>query len=304
MFLHRQRTKYINEFFVSKLLGKDPNTSKNVYSSQNPYTNGVGEFIRNPDCWLNGVSNISCFSPAQLSGASWNQRAGTLVSPRHLIFAAHFTPAVLANGGTPMIFVDDNNNVVRRNLVSTLRVSDYADISIGLLDQDVPNNIKFAKVLPPNYTDLLSINPQNSLLCVSLDQEEKAIVKAAANFSTFGDPYLPTITVYDIDSYVWTANNQPIVIKENYSLLNSFKETIITGDSGNPVFAIINNELVLLTTWWTPNSGTFITSAFDTINTVMNNLGGGYSLSVIDLTQIPVHRMGLKVKNGSFYITK
>ena len=140
---------HINSFTANKLLNKNPNTSSLIYSSQDPYFNGLGKFIRNPNCWLNGVTNISCFSPAQLSGANWWQRAGTLITRKHVLFAAHFQTSVIP-GGTPLVFVDDNNNVIRRNIIQYGLDRDSGgiygtDISIALLDSEVPSNIKIAK---------------------------------------------------------------------------------------------------------------------------------------------------------------
>lgn len=79
-------TNHINISITSKLLNKTP-SDRLVYSSQNPY-GGVGDagiWVRNPSCWINEVTNISCFSPAQRSGANWFQRAGTLITRKHFM---------------------------------------------------------------------------------------------------------------------------------------------------------------------------------------------------------------------------
>lgn len=91
---------YINTKTYERLYLKNPSTDKFVYLSQDPYHNGIGRFVRNPSCWINGVTNISCFSPAQLSGAAWNTRAGTLLTRKHVLFAKHYVPAIIT-GGTP-----------------------------------------------------------------------------------------------------------------------------------------------------------------------------------------------------------
>jgi hypothetical protein len=263
---------HINSSTANRLVGKNPATDRLVYSSQNPY-GGVGDagtWVRNPNCWINGVSNISCFSPAQRSGANWWQRAGTLVTTRHFIQATHFTTAILPNGGTPIIFVDENNNAIRRNLIAY----DFApnDIAIGLLDNDVPSNIKIAKVLPPNYKDYiqaLNINGSElfGLLSVGLDQEEKALVKTITTISTF-------INFDNMSGPSGGVNPYP-----------EWSETIIVGDSGNPIFLIIDNELVLISTWLSPTAGPFMTTHYNAINEAINRLSSnqGYSLTPINL---------------------
>ncbi|MFM7796703.1 MAG: hypothetical protein ACKO7N_08055, partial [Candidatus Nitrosotenuis sp.] len=73
---------HINNSTITRLVNKNPSTDKAVFSSRNPYGGPIdaGIWVRNSSCWLNGVNNISCFSPAQRSGAAWNQRAGTLIT--------------------------------------------------------------------------------------------------------------------------------------------------------------------------------------------------------------------------------
>ena len=267
----------INNFVAGKLQGKDASVDRNVYSSQDPYFNGLGKFIRNPSCWLNGVKNISCFSPAQMSGASWWQRGGTLITRRHVLFAKHFTTSVIT-GGTPLIFVGDDNTVIRRNIIQYASVP-WTDVSVALLDSEVPSNIQIAKVLPVDYTDYFVADSTTPVYCVALDQQEKVIVKMST-----GNP-----------GYIVSYNGQSITYKQfsvNESAaghqFQSFNETIIVGDSGNPVFFIIDNELVVTTTWWTSTAGPFISSApvYDATNDCIEELSPnqGYALTDVDLT--------------------
>lgn len=266
---------HINTTTANRLLNKNPSTDRLVYSSQNPY-GGVGDagfWVRNPNCWINGVSNISCFSPAQRSGANWWQRAGTLITKKHFILAKHFVFALL-EGGTPLIFVDENNNAIKRNLIQ-YAYDNLTDIAIGLLDSEVPNNIKIAKVLPPNYQDYIGY-PQN-ILAVSLDQQEKAILKVWDGLLN----YIATGGNYQYAYITSISSNDPI----NFQPYSSFSEDIIVGDSGNPSFIIIDNELILLSCWHTPISGPFITNRYDKVNELINTLSPnqGYSLTPINL---------------------
>jgi len=266
---------HINLSVSDRLVDKNPATDRDVYTTRDPYFNGIGNFVRNSSCWLNGISNISCFSPAQLSGANWWQRAGTLISPRHVLFVTHFTPSILPNGGTPIIFVDDNNNVVRRNIIK-YESNSTADMAVGLLNSDMPSNIKVAKVLPQNYATYINITSANSgrTLMVALDQEQKALVKEAAG--------------------VTTVTFSPGVIRRFLNIPNlesdhpwySFTEIVVAGDSGQPLFYIIDNELVLLSVWSTATTGPAIPEYYHFLNSVMQNLGGGYQLTPIDLQSV------------------
>lgn len=268
-------TSHINNSTIARLVNKDPNTDRLVYSSQNPY-GGVGDagfWTRNPSCWINGVSNISCFSPAQRSGANWWQRAGTLITRKHFILAKHFKFALL-EGGTGIIFVDENNNAIKRNLIQYAE-DNLTDIGIGLLDNEVPGNYTFAKVLPPNYQDYIGY-PQN-ILAVSLDQQEKAILKVWDGLLN----YIATGGNYQYAYITSISSSDPI----NFQPYSSFSEDIVVGDSGNPSFIIIDNELILLSCWHTPISGPFITDRYNKVNELINSLSPneGYSLTPINL---------------------
>lgn len=272
---------HINNTTIDKLSNKDPNTTKSIYNIQDPYKNNG--FTRNDNCWIQGLKNISCFSPAQLSGSSWRQRAGTLITKKHIILAKHFVPSIIS-GGTPIIFIDDNNNIVTRKLINI--ISDTpTDISIGLLDEEIPDTIKLAKVLPKNYIDYLGSNQH--ILAVALDQEEKAIVKVWTGLLTFNIKNADNQTVYTY-KYINVVSANASYVKPQLQKYSLFGENIISGDSGNPIFIIIDNELVLLGCWHTPWSGPFVTDRYDEINQMINKLSpkNQYSLTPIDLNTI------------------
>lgn len=261
---------HINTTILTKIANKNPNTSKNLFSYQDPWgNNGVGIFTRDSNCWLSNVSNISCASPAQLSGFNWRSTTATLISPRHFITAKHWIFTIL-EGGTPLRFVDVNNNVITRKAVNYI-VTPSADIAVGILDSDVPDNIKFAKVLPNNCNNYFDVNARYA---VFFDQEEKALIGINGYVDT-----TPTNMYIQNPLHIYP----PLA---NASLLANFYETVIGGDSGNPVFLLIDNELVIITCWHGPISGPSYAGWFDTINNFMNQLGGGYNLTPIDLDYV------------------
>lgn len=297
---------HINVSTSNRLFGKNYSTDRYVYTSQNPY----GNFVRNPNCWLNSISNISCFSPAQLSGAAWYQRAGTLITRKHIILAKHFVFDILS-GGTPIIFIDDNNNKYQPKLISY--AYDDTDIAIGLLDNEVSSNIKIAKVLPTNYTDYFNISNTSSsydsytslrsftnnpyLYAVGLDQEEKAIMflyngcRVSRAGSSPNYIYYHMINVSGSNTDVSSEIRNDSYYNSTYpnpAQFNDWNEPIITGDSGNPLFLIIDNELVLLTTWASVTVGPSITNRYDQVNNLIESLspGQGYSLTPIDLSAV------------------
>lgn len=238
--------------------GKTPSTTKPIYSTQNHST---ATYTRNTNCWA-GVWDLTPISPWNSTGA--NTRAGTLISPRHIIFAAHYQ---ISTGAT-IRFVDSSNNVVTRTMTNKLTHPSYSpyypDITVGLLDSDVPAGIGYAKILPQNWAAYLpSLSSTYRIPALVLDQEEKALISELYNLSTYASFSAPSD-----------------------STRLGFFENIISGDSGNPAFLIINGTLVILTVWTYggAGSGTSILNQKTAINTMMSTLGGGYSLTEISLS--------------------
>lgn len=251
--------KEVNNAVDSRIVGLNASTAKPIFSTQN---HASPSYVRNSGCWVNDV-NLTSISP-------WNSteginRAGVLISRRHIIFAAHYQ----INNGSTIRFVDNNNNIVTRTMVNKLThpsyVPYYPDLTVGLLDSDVPNTINFVKILPQNWSNYLpSLSNIYRLPCLVLDQEEKALISE----------------LYDLDTY---AN---FLSPTNLNRL-AFFENVIIGDSGNPAFLIINGELVIITVWTYGGAGrgTSIVYHKDAINTMMSSLAGtNYSLTEIDLS--------------------
>jgi hypothetical protein len=208
---------------------------------------------------------MTCISPWNSTGL--NTRAGTLITPRHIVFASHYE---ISEGAT-IRFITDDNQVVNRTMLKKIRRDNFpSDITVGVLNEDVPSSISFCKVLPSNFSDYLPTGI--SLIgALGLDQQERATVIDMRAFAT------------DLITFDYPVNT-------NKSVLYFGK---FSGDSGNPAFLIINNELILLTVWTYGNAGagTFLSLYIDLINQMIadvdvlaSNGGTGYTLSTADLS--------------------
>lgn len=250
----------INRHAVSLVKNKNATTDRSIYSKQDPYAQ---VFVRNESCWLNSIRNLTCVSPAQLSGTSWNQRAGTLITKKHIIYANHFGIPVI-DGGTPILFVTRDNKVIERRLIKQLSDSS-TDIAIGLLDSNLPDSIEIASVLPPDFEKYLGA--RNSFLIVTFDAEEKANIQQCNTFFNGG---------FSINTL-----NESYVAPE-YRQLSAWSEATIVGDSGNPSFTIIYDELVLLGCFWTSMGGSNVGSKQELVNSMIEQLSPreGYSLKI------------------------
>ena len=249
----------------SRIAGETPSVAKPLYTTQDHDT---PNYVRNPDCWAADL-DLTCISPWNSTGGA--TRAGTLVSPRHIVFAKHYMIGV----GATVRFVKMDGTVVDRTMTAREYLGDapqpwgdpiWDDICVGVLDSDVPAGINFCKILPDTFSNHFSYyKPKGAM---ALDQEEKATVVDANPGGAWASAFEPT-------------DSQRL----------AFYEEKISGDSGNPIFWIIDGELILISTitWGGPGSGPCYVYKTTEINAAMTSLGGGYQLTTKDLSAYPTY---------------
>lgn len=217
--------------------GKTPATAKPLFTTMD---HGNGVYVRNTGAWTNGLVDLSCCSPWNSYGGdgkatdpgstTGQQRAGTLISSRHILFAQHYQlPA-----GTIIRFVRPDNTVVTRKVLATRFI--VGDIYLGVLGStgSVPQEgadvtgCSIANILPDDY---LSYLPHDTMFMpvVGTDQQKRAILMVmyyGLYNQTMASPGYPTAPD-------WFA----------------FTENIVGGDSGSGGFYPINGTPCIQTTW-------------------------------------------------------
>jgi hypothetical protein len=238
-----------------------PSVTMPLYTTQD-HTTPV--YVRNGNNWAaEHVQALTAISPWNSEGVF--QKAGTLISPRHAIFATHYYPSI----GSTLRWVAADNSVETRELTGFVTVG--TDLLIGVLDSDLPSSISFAKVLPAGFKSRLSTNLAAARIPVlATDQEEKLIV----------------VDLHSVDHD--NAEGESCLMQRPVSALRaSFTELLVGGDSGNPAFWIINGDMVMLTVWRSSSGGGYgisIPAYTAEINAAMTTLGGGYQLTEADLS--------------------
>jgi hypothetical protein len=207
----------------NRIATKNAATNKPIFSVQN---HTGGRYTRNVDCWAADL-DLTCISPWNSKGIYL--RAGTLVTPRHCILAAHFQ----IQKGDSIRFVTKDNVTVRRKVIahlinnvnnSTTGNTYMPDMEIITLDSDVPSSIMPCQFLPSNWKTYISNNGYKIPILYT-DQQEKALVA-------------------DIDYIDYTKLYRTLVPSlPNRLALN---EAVVSGDSGNPMFLVLNGKLVLV----------------------------------------------------------
>ena len=223
-------------------------------------------YVRNSSLWCADV-DLTCVSPwnSNLS----NKKAGTLLTPRHVLGAAHYSYPV----GTVVRFVAGDNTVHDRTVLSVAHHPDYApyypDLTIYTLDSDLPAAITPCQLMPADWNNYLVRNFDNRPPGVGFDQEEKALIMDFFGGGGFMNPL-------DSDRLI-------------------FHEAKISGDSGNPAFLIVGGELVLVTVWTYggAGSGTPVSLFISDLNTMIATadtaagVSTGYTVTVADFSAYP-----------------
>jgi hypothetical protein len=166
------------------------------------------------------------------------------------------------------------------------------DIRVGRISPALPEWISFAKVLPKTCVNQLPGAWYDArIACFKLNQDLQA---------------LPAGALVPRDSFArmgWgtTSGFVPNGAVDNLEVFQGFTNSIRFLDSGNPTFVLVNGEAVLVSVHSSAETGPFVsddttslfgvpqTPIYDSINTVMTSLGGGYQLTDVDLSEFPTY---------------
>lgn len=183
------------------------------------YPTGGDTVELNPRFWGRSL-DLSCASPWNSGGG--RTRAGTLISRRHIVFAKHFS----LWKGVRIVFVDNEGNVCPCHIEATKAI-DNTDIMIGLLNAEVTPSVHPAKLLPDDYEN--HIGNGVGLPVVTLNQNEKLILAELSLLPGADDPRKT------VCSYSYKQPHRRV-----------FWEPLVGGDSGNPAFLLVGDQLILL----------------------------------------------------------
>lgn len=240
--------KYSIDWVSAAILGKTPDsTTLPLFSTMDHAT---PNYVRNTNLWASALD----WTGVNVWDSTGGNKHATLISPRHVLMATHWPVAQ----GASIRFIDTSNNIITRTVTAVVGAG--TDISIGLLNADVPVGIKFYKILPSTWPTKLK--RLQGFPLISSDQEKKALLTNLSSMSQTAGSYV-----------TWPGT--PAV---------AWGETLIGGDSGSPMFAVVSGELVLMSAAHYSTSGPFTTANMSNINSAMTALGGGYQLTEIDLS--------------------
>jgi hypothetical protein len=226
-----------------------------------PYVNPYN-WPRNTNCWAKSL-DLTGYAAAvvPLGGVG----GGTLITKKHVLLANHVP---YSNSPFMIFFINNKDVSLVYNVMKTKRVAN-TDILIGELDREVDASLKVCKVLPANY--LQYFGKERNFPILYSDQERKALIGENGQINTtFGS----TNTLINIP------------LDKNRA---QYFEALIGGDSGNIVSTIINNEVVLIGSWYmtfgtSAGLATNVPSYINEINSTIASLTPGYKVNEFDLS--------------------
>lgn len=272
--------KAITDIIESEIAGANPATQRTFYTTQDHST---PSYVRNPSVILNDnyLEAFTCISPWNSVGGT--RRSGTAITKRHVVLATHYSYGI----GTVVRFITSENTVVDKTVVQARAISfegKTLDAYMVLLDSDLPESITPCKIFPSNYQDYLPAGTEivggyqspyaaQGIPLLAVDQQERAIIL---------DFYAELTWVHGLPEVaVWPPVNLDRL---------DFSETIIVGDSGNPVFVVLGGELLLLSTFHAAQAGPFYGGLVAELNAMIITLdtaqgvSTGYTVTEGDLS--------------------
>ena len=241
----------------SRLSGKTASPETVNLFATSDYALGQ-DFVRNPHLWCADLAvYLTCFSP-------WNAldhpyQGGTLVTPKNALFAEHFSGV---HGSKPLHrgniveFVGAKGTLYWRTLVETPVEVGSTDICVGTFAEGpLPPDVVPAEVLPAGLpADFL---PPGTPVLFSNKNKEVRVAEVVSFAACAIAPARPA------NRAPWTTGGPAVL-----------------GDSGSPVFVVLNGRPVL---WWLFHSAGSGPSISDQISGINHLLARGYTLKVADV---------------------
>ena len=258
----------------SRISGKNYDDNSDIYQVQDHLS---PNYERSLDFWGTGYSGLYSISP-------WNSTSSasisaTLITNKHVICCAHSTAPLVS--GTTIRFVNGANEIVEVKSMGFKKMTNYSgqkpDIAIGVLDRDLgQSGLDPVRVAGPSL-----FNPSGSLYTgaitgiyadpygipvMALNKKEKGYIQNTAGFiprEIFQNTILRTQSIPDsvgIDFSEFETGiflgGYSVFLKDYIDPYNitGWSMPLIGGDSGNPIFLPIDDELVLLGVWYTTQS--------------------------------------------------
>jgi hypothetical protein len=232
IFGQKVRTNWVSGIKSTLTKMMIPGADRRLFSG---FTQATFSWIRNPASWVR-VFNWTGVA-AGINGLG-GVGGGTLITRKHVLFAQHVP---YPERPFDIFFVNKDSRTFAYKVTAIQQVAG-TDIAIGTLDRDVDASLNVYRVLPDNWLQYVA-NKTETLSAMGITYRQTKTV-------------LPILYV-DFEKKVSTADlteirmNKATVTPPSFEPARAWTEALVVGDSGNPIFVMLGNELVLLGAWYT-----------------------------------------------------
>jgi hypothetical protein len=274
-------TGSLAQHLVQILSRLNNNPSLPIFSTQNPATQ---EYIRNSNCWVNDIDFTS--------KGVWNTSGGfgmggCLLTRKHMIFTSHsnYFPSV----GSQIHFAEKSAATNQKEPIyigTVVNVSNSisGDKRLIRLSSDVPSVISPAKILPSNFSSYFpNQRIGDNCNCVSGDGD---LSIPAVWIDQNNVARLRLISINRDDSFYQKSSTA-------YASYSQYAPSAVAGDSGSPIYLIINGSAVFLSNHTGPEFGYCLIRHQDEypyysiIQQIKNQItawGDSHTISTVDLS--------------------
>jgi len=234
---NKVRTNWVSGIKSTLIKLMVPGADRRLFSG---FTASPLSFIRNAASWVR-VFNWTGYA-AGINGLG-GVGGGTLISRRHVLLSNHVP---YPDRPFDIFFANASSRTFTYKVVNIQQVGD-TDIAIGTLDKDADASLNVYRVLPDNWAQYIANKVENF----------NVMGVAGTNYS-----FVLPVLYSGQDRKVSTADVVSIlsglagVNIPAFEVARAFGDGLKGGDSGNPIFAMLGDELVLLGAWYTgPDRG-------------------------------------------------
>ena len=207
------------------------------------FTSAPIAYIRNPSLWVRGFDFSG--TAAGINGLG-GVGGGTLITPRHVLLANHVP---YRESGVPfpleMFFVNNAGQTLVYKVIDIQQVG-KSDIAIGTLDRNADPSLTIYPILPDNWLRYIVNQTETRSAMGSVFQQTTVM--------------LPVLYL-DYEKKIFTGDLTEIrmslatVMTPTFEAARAYAESLVIGDSGNPIFVMVGDKLALLGAWFRGTEG-------------------------------------------------